>query len=595
MTAVPLRRASILLFAALVVATGAAFFVTQRLKRSTPIVTRVFFYEWISPNGDGRKDSVHLRFDLPKSQHVTAWIVNSRGEEVRTLADDVFMHRGTRRFVWNGKGDDGLVVRDGIYRLRVGLRTEGRSVTVPRPLHVDTSPPHPRVLAVTPPTILPGAGGTLGRARVRFEGPTTVKPVFRVWQTRLRGPAKLVAEFEGRRGRRTGKWDGLANGRVAPPGSYAISVTVEDIAGNQGSSPAVLPPLRAYAVPHSGVTVSYFTLAGPSVPVRPGAIARFSVGPVGQRTTWRLAPYGRGGAIRRGASSGPRIAVRVPRDANADVYSLYVTSAGGRHAVWPVVVSNGGGSAPVLVVVPEMTWLGQNPVDSNGDGFADTLDSGDRVPLARPFAPARPPASVGDQTVPLLAFLGHIRANYDLTTDVALAAGHAPAVAGHRGVVFAGSERWVPRRLAVALRKFVVAGGRVASFGEDALRRRVSYAKGALVRPAPPTGSNIFGERTTQFTGPQAPLVTLGLDKLQVLAGTDGLFGSFTHFERSDGFGRGVQLLAGAGRGQKPDFVAYRLGRGIVFRAGSDQWPIQLGASPEVADITRRIWTLLSQ
>ena len=68
MTAVPLRRASALMFAALLVATGAAFFVTQRLKRSTPIVERVFFYQWISPNGDGRKDSVTVRFDLPKAQ-----------------------------------------------------------------------------------------------------------------------------------------------------------------------------------------------------------------------------------------------------------------------------------------------------------------------------------------------------------------------------------------------------------------------------------------------------------------------------------------------------------------------------------------------
>ncbi len=92
-----------------------------------------------------------------------------------------------------------------------------------------------------------------------------------------------------------------------------------------------------------------------------------------------------------------------------------------------------------------------------------------------------------------------------------------------------------------------------------------------------------------------APMVTLGLDKLQLLAGTDGFFGSFTHFERSEGFGNGIELLAGAGRDQKPDLVAYRLGRGTVVRVGSDQWPEQIAASPEIADISRRIWTLLSR
>ena len=89
-------------------------------------------------------------------------------------------------------------------------------------------------------------------------------------------------------------------------------------------------------------------------------------------------------------------------------------------------------------------------------------------------------------------------------------------------------------------------------------------------------------------------MVTVGTDKLQLLAGTDGFFGNFTRFERSGGFGGGIELMTGAGRNQKPDFVAYRLGRGQVVRVGSDQWAAQLG-DPEIDDITKRIWALLSQ
>src|SRR4029079_15232544 len=93
------------------------------------------------------------------------------------------------------------------------------------------------------------------------------------------GPkAKLFASFTGRRGRETATWDGLIDGVPAPEGTYDISVTVEDTAGNRGSAPAVLPPLRAYSVRRSGVSVAYFTLFGTSVPVRPGSIARFVVG-----------------------------------------------------------------------------------------------------------------------------------------------------------------------------------------------------------------------------------------------------------------------------------------------------------------------------
>jgi hypothetical protein len=45
----------------------------------------------------------------------------------------------------------------------------------------------------------------------------------------------------------------------------------------------------------------------------------------------------------------------------------------------------------------------------------------------------------------------------------------------------------------------------------------------------------------------------------------------------------------------KPDFVAYTLGKGLVIRTGTDQWPAALDQSPEVANATRRMWTLLSR
>ena len=63
MTAAPPRRVAAVLFALFVVASGGAFFVTQRLKRSTPIVTRVFFYQWIGPSCHCDKARVTVRFD----------------------------------------------------------------------------------------------------------------------------------------------------------------------------------------------------------------------------------------------------------------------------------------------------------------------------------------------------------------------------------------------------------------------------------------------------------------------------------------------------------------------------------------------------
>lgn len=603
MTAAPPRRVTAAMFALLVVATGGAFFVTQRLKRSQPIVERVFFHEWISPNGDGRKDTVTLRFDLPKAQRVTVSLVNSRGEEVRTLADDRFLHRGTHPFTWNGRDDHGIVAPDGVYHLRVGLREEGRSITSPRQLFVDTKPPAPKIVAVTPPTLLPGAAGKRGRARIRFSGPSKNPPLFRVWRTDA-GKVAQVARFTGRRGRRSATWDGLIAGRPAPEGAYAISVTVEDTAGNQGSAPSVLPPTREFAVARSGVTVSYLSLTGTFVPVKPGGIARLTVGPVGRPLRWRLALVGHGGAIRGGLSHGTSLAVRIPSDAQPAIYSVLVTTSDGRHASWPVVVG-GRGHAAGLVVLPATTWAGQDPIDSNRDGFPDTLDTGDAVPLARPFALGRPPSSIREQVVPLLQFLDHIRANYDLTTDVDIIRGgglSAGRCLGYRGILFAGSQRWLTDQFANALRACVVGGGKVASFGTDAFRRRVAYGHGMLTRPAAPQRANVFGERTSSFTSPQAPLV-VSENKLDLFPGSDGFIGSFTQFERSDGLGNGAQTLVEAGReepatgtqGVKPDLVVYKLGRGLVIRLGTGQWSSQIVTSPEVAATTRRIWALLSQ
>jgi flagellar hook assembly protein FlgD len=594
MTAAPPRRAAVLLFAALVLATCGAVFVTQRLKHSTTIIGRVYFHQWISPNGDGRKDTVALRFDLPRAQRVTVSLVNRRGEEVRRFADDRFLGKGTHPFIWDGRNQTGDVVPDGVYHLRVGLPIEGRSVISPRDLYVDTKPPRPRILGVTPATIVPGTPSPLGQAQVRFTGPTNPPATFGVWRTDTGKPTEVV-RFAGRRGRHFATWDGLEAGAPAPEGTYAISVTVQDKAGNRGSAPSVLPPTRAYAAPHSGVTVSYLSLTGSLVPVKAGAIARLTVGPIPRPVHWRLALIGQGGALRSGVSHGSALSVRIPRDAQPAIYSVQITAAG-RRASWPVVVG-GRGRAAGLVVLPAMTWQGQNRIDSNQDGFPDTLDTGESIPLARPFAHGRPPADIRTQIVPLLRFLDHIRANYDLTTDVDLVRdGGAPpnGFGSYRGLIFAGSQRWLTRQLATALHRFGENGGKVASFGIDAFRRHVSYAGGVLQGPGPPQRVNAFGEQTSVFTSPPAPLV-VSQNQLDFFPGTDGFIGSFTRFERSEALPPAAVLLAAAGRDPKPDLVAYRLGKALVIRAGTDQWATELFSSPEVANTTRRIWALISQ
>jgi hypothetical protein len=604
-------------FVLLVLATLGAFFATARLKGSRAFVEDVRFPRVFSPNGDGREDAVALRFSLPDRDRVTVRLVDARGDVVRTFAEDVprgrdrgpVRWRGRRAVVrWDGRSDAGRVVPDGVYRLRVVLREEGRSITHPRELRVDTRPPAPRILAATPPTVLPGAPGTRGRLRIRFEGPQDPAPTFRVWRTDVAGAPRQVACFHGPRFRSTAVWDGYETRGCLPPrtpqprerpaadGVYAVSVTVEDKAGNRGSAPPVLPPRRERAARRGGVQVRYLSATGPLVPVAPGAVARIAVGPVERRLRWSLARLGGGRVLGRGRAGGDAFGVRVPREARTGLHLLRI-QAGGRRAIVPLAVrSPADASRAVLVVLPAITWQGQNLVDDDRDGFADTLEAGDDVRAGRPFAHGRLPAAAMRETLPLLRLIDREGLRYDLTTDLALARDPGALATGAQGIVFPGSARWLTEELDLELRRLVEAGARVASFGVDAFRRRVTATPELLAEPSAPEPRNVFGEAvaTTQPDEPVSMLV--GEDEAGLFAGTDGFVGLWERFEVSRALPSGVRVIASAAPPEEePAFVAYRLGRGIVVRVGTPEWAAQAIGGGDAADVTARVWRLVSR
>jgi len=579
------------IFGLLVLATAAALLGVQRLRTSEPVVNRVFFTpNYVSPNSDGRDESTRVSFKVRKSENLTLSIVDDRGDEVRKLVDDRRMSRGIHQLSWDGRDDDGRVVDDGAYRVRATIRSEGRSTVASREAIVDTKPPRPRLEGVEPALIVPGARGR-GRARVSYDAAGGTGARFTVYRT---SPGRVVpvARFVPGSGG-TGVWNGRVGTRPAPVGTYLVAVTVRDRAGNEGSSPAVLPPTRAAAVQGDGVSVRYLSATAPSTPVRAGEVARLTVGPIPRRFRWSLTRVGAGTPIRRGTGAGTRLAFRVPPRARTGVHLVRVAT-GGRSAVAPIAV-RGARSGPVLVVVPAITWQGRNPVDDDRDGFPDTLDAASAVLVGRPFAGVGFPQGFAREITPLAHFLDTVRARYDLTTDLALATGRGPRIRRRPGVVLAGTERWLPENVNLALRRYVEQGGKVASFGTDALRRRVSVTPRRLTDPSPPEPDNVFGERTAPLTIPPAPMVVNG-DRLELFAGTDGYVGLFSRFEQSNALVSGTRVLAAAGRDAKhPSFVAYRLRDGLVIRAGSPEWGAQLASRSEVQSVTRRIWTLLSR
>jgi hypothetical protein len=609
MTTTP-RTLSRLVFALLVLATIAAFFVTQKLKSGQPVVKRLALQRFFSPNDDGRKDRARIAFRLPKGDRVTIDVVTGGGGRVRRLVDGRSMAAGPHAFSWDGRADDGTVPPDGTYYVRVTLRQQGRAATGTRGIELVTTPPRPRLLSARPTWVSPHRPGPV---TIRYTGPSVVPPVYGIWRTDER-PARRVAVLTGDRQTHSIRWDGRIHGKPAPRGEYAVSVTVQNRALIEGSDPAALPPRRAQARPGTGVAIGGTTVAGPLEPVRAGAAADVDVYGGSARVAWRLDRLGGHRALARGRSgtaplrprragpsgapsttSGPRrrLTLRLPRRAATGLYVLTI-AAGGRPARVPLVV-RGRDGGPVLVVIPTLGWQGVNEVDDDADGFADTLLRDRAVQLGRPLADGLAPPGLGAQVGPLLRFLDSERVRYELTTDLALARDHGPLLAGHPGVALAGDEPWLTPGLAAELRGYVQAGGRVASFGAGSLRRRVSVTPRVLARPTSAARVNALGEATGLADGERATLAAT-TDSLALFAGTDAVVGPFRVFDRSLQLPRGSRALTAAGRdGGRPALVAYRLGRGLVIRLGTPEWSASARKDPDVATVTRRTWALLSR
>jgi hypothetical protein len=141
-------------FALLVIACFAAFFVTQRLKHTPTMVQNFDLTPFFSPTPAGHIKQEEISFKLAHTDEVTVSIVNSAGAEVAWLVRDHPV-AGYKQFSlrWNGRlgpasgytllytaagqaildpVNDGAPAPGGEYRVRVSMREERTSVLSPR-------------------------------------------------------------------------------------------------------------------------------------------------------------------------------------------------------------------------------------------------------------------------------------------------------------------------------------------------------------------------------------------------------------------------------------------------------------------------------
>jgi hypothetical protein len=592
-----------LAFGALVLATLAAFFVTQKLKSSPPLVVRPWVSEVFSPDPDARVRRARVSFWIVRGDDVSVSIVDGGGRIVRTLLDGYRLPERVRitRW-WDGRTESGAVVPDGRYRVRIALIHQGRTIDLPRAIRVDTRPPRPRVASIEPragdrPAFLPQEG--IDAVTVRVAGTERRRARLVIWRTDVTPPrrvGRIVIPFD----QDTARWDGTLGGRPAPAGTYLMGVLVADRPGNVGTFPRVLPP-RAGRVPApAGVTIRYLAASPPLAPVTAGERTTVLVDARGRPYRWALRRLGAPAVLASGRGSDVRLRLRVPRGQSG----LHVLTlvAGEQRATVPLVV---GAAKPraVLVVLPALTWQGLSRVDDDGDGMPDTLADGPRaaVRLARPFTGL--PAGLASREGALLRFLDDDLLRYDLTTDAALATGAGPTLEGRRGVVLAGDARWLTPELRTLLRGYVRRGGRVWSLGVDALRRTATLRDGRLVEPSPPRPTDALGARPRQpleqVEGTATATMTTYLDDpaIDLFAGTGGAFPGYGSYEVLASLAPTAELLSAAGPvAETPVIAAWRLGDGLAIHTGLPELAEHaLAGDLDAAALVRRLWAILAR
>lgn len=586
-------------FAVLVVGTFAAFFLTQRLKREPGVLGQVRATPFFSPNQDGRFDRARIGFLLQEADDVTVTVVDADDQSVRRLARNRSLPAYRQlRLEWDGLTDDGARAPDGTYRVRVGLRNQGRSVLLPRTIRLDTTPPSPRVLSIGPeqssvprPELIPNREGEPARVRLFLPGRRGRVIVYRTDVT----PAREVLAEPVASGTTVWEWDGTVDGRRVAQGTYLVAAESRDQAGNIGTSPEQLPPDPAYGEEpgrKGGISIRYLNAQAPTVPVEAASRAEFGVISGGERYTWQIR---RVGQPRRSNGSGTRPLVRVRAPGGKSGLYLFELRTATRRAVVPFPVQSTSENK-VLVVLPATTWQGRNRVDDNGDGWPDTLTGGLPVRTARIYGGSGLPAGVEEKVAPLLIELDRQGRRYDITTDLALARQAGPQLGDHTGVILAGDTQWMDAGLQRRLRRWVSRGGRLYNAGTDSLRREVRVTPRRALDPTTAAPRDLFGAQLVQVTAPQTSIV-VAEDPLRLFEGTDGQFDGFDRFEvtRSLGPASRVVALGTTSDGEQDVIVATRLNRGLVIRTGLPQMPSRLSSDADLQALVRRIWVLLNR
>jgi hypothetical protein len=308
------RWPQLLIVLALLGATAAAFAVTERLKLERSPVTGTRVDRVFSPVCECARDVAVISIVLRRRETVTLDVLNRDGHSIRTIVRNRREPAGRVSYTWDGRDNLDRIVPEGVYRPRVQLERNGRTIVLPNPIRVDTTAPVITLVRVFPRVFSPDGDGGRDRLTSTYRIDERARAVMLV-----DGRQRVQSKFRRIEGKLV--WFGRVNGRVVRPGIYEIRLRAVDRAGNRS--------VRTRAVP---VRVRFVELSRDRIEVAAGK--RFSVRVLTDARTYRWLFDGR-----RGTGTRQVLVLRAPEETGT--YSLYVTVGG--HAA----------RAEVVVIEPE--------------------------------------------------------------------------------------------------------------------------------------------------------------------------------------------------------------------------------------------------
>jgi hypothetical protein len=288
---------------ALLAATAGAFALTEGAKLEvTPI-----YQTKVAPVFSPGLTLGFIDFRLRKTDHLTVWMTHD-GKRYTVVHGRTF-HAGEVELAFAGRSSSGATLPQGIYVPVVHFKRSHRTITIPSKMRLDTTPPVIHVRRHQHAVISPDKNGHMDVYRVHYTLSEHARGILLVDGKRVEvtHDEKTSAELT---------WDGTFHSIPARPGTYTLSISAKDLAGN------VTTPSQ-FAI----VQVRYITLGRTRIVVRPGARFAVRMSHDSPTVTWLL--HGRHGTAR-----GVTLHLRAPK--KRGVYRLYVTAA--THSAQAVVV-----------------------------------------------------------------------------------------------------------------------------------------------------------------------------------------------------------------------------------------------------------------